>query len=579
MKRKYRGSLWPGVKAGAEVPSAVFPTVSAGSWCSGSSLGRALSGGRFSILLRVRNFSPVFGSVYYGELVPSNQLDTRNGESQDLLAAALSALREELGIVDSFPADVLAEAEQSIEAHVSPQEDLTHLTFLTIDPPESTDLDQALFMERRGSGYRVWYAIADVPGFVEPGGAGDAESRRRGQTVYAPDGRALLYPACISDAAASLLPGVERPAFVWEFALASDASVDSVTVRRARMRSRIQLTYQQVEDILQGTAPHGFPGLPGILSLLREIGTKRVEQEIRRGGSSLNLPRQEIFHDGRQFAIQTEPSLASEDWNAQISLMTGMAAGRMMIDGGIGILRTMPGPDDAALARFRHQARILGTPWPKELSYGAFLRTLDTASPRQLALMHAAAFLFRGAEYTAFDGEVPDDIEQSAIAAPYAHTTAPLRRLVDRFVLVICEALSGGREVPHWVRDALPTLNGLMNASNQTASRMESGALEAVRAAVLSSRVGEEFEAVVLQGSPRSNGSEPKQRPSGTVQLFDPPVEAPCDGELVAGATVRVTLVEADVEHRRVRFEMRPAAGRPARHSGDADAESPARAG
>ncbi|WP_444826159.1 RNB domain-containing ribonuclease [Arthrobacter sp. H41] len=491
----------------------------------------------------------------------------------------MHALREELAIAESFPAAVLAEAEQAIHAHVPPQESLTHLDFLTIDPPDSTDLDQALCLEHCGSGYRVWYAIADAPGFVEPGGAVDTEARHRGQTIYAPDGRVSLYPECISDDAASLLPGVERPAFVWEFALAPDASVSSATVRRARIRSRIQLTYQQVEEILDETEPSGLPWLHESLGLLREVGIKRVRQEVLRGGSSLDLPRQEIFHDGRQYVIQTEPSLPSEDWNAQISLMTGMAAGRMMIDGGIGILRTMPGPDDGALAKFRHQAKVLGTPWPDNLSYGAFLRTLDTASPRHLALMHAAASLFRGAGYTAFDGEVPDDVEQSAIAAPYAHTTAPLRRLVDRFVLVICEALCAGNDVPQWARDALPALNGLMNASNQIASRMESGALEAVQAAVLSSRVGEEFEAVVLQGSPRSNGSEPRQRLSGTVQVLDPPVEAQCDGELVAGATVTVMLVQADIEQRKVRFQVLPTADPDPRHSRPADAGTPGAAG
>lgn len=517
--------------------------------------------------------------MYYGEFVPSEQLDVRNRKSQDSLTATLHALREELEIVETFSAAVVAEAEQAIRAHVPPQADLTDLNFLTIDPPGSTDLDQALCLERCGSGYRVWYAIADVPEFVAPGGAVDREARRRGQTIYAPDGRVLLYPASISDVAASLLPGVERPAFVWEFALSADASVDSVTVRRARIRSRIQLTYQQVEEILEAEEPFGFPGLPEILCLLREIGTKRVQQEVRRGGSSLDLPRQEISHDGRQYVIQTEPSLPSEDWNAQISLMTGMAAGRMMIDGRIGILRTMPGPDEGALAKFRHQAQVLGTPWPEDLSYGAFLRTLDTSSPRQLALMHAAAFLFRGAGYTAFDGEVPADVEQSASAAPYAHTTAPLRRLIDRFVLVTCEALCAGREVPQWVRDALPGLNALMNASNQLASRMESGAMVAVQAAMLSTRLGEEFEAVVLQSSPRSNGSEPKQRVSGTVQLIDPPFEAQCDGELAAGSTVTVRLVEADVEQRRVRFEALPIPISLSCHSGPADAGRPAQAG
>ena len=56
------------------------------------------------------------------------------------------------------------------------------------------DLDQALHIERDGDGYRVRYAIADVPAFVGAGGAVDAETRRRGQTIYAPDKRTPLHP-------------------------------------------------------------------------------------------------------------------------------------------------------------------------------------------------------------------------------------------------------------------------------------------------------------------------------------------------------------------------------------------------
>ena len=60
-------------------------------------------------------------------------------------------------------------------------------------------------------------AIADVPAYVEAGGAIDAEARRRGQTLYAPDGRVPLHPAVLSEGAASLLPEQDRRAFVWRF--------------------------------------------------------------------------------------------------------------------------------------------------------------------------------------------------------------------------------------------------------------------------------------------------------------------------------------------------------------------------
>jgi len=506
--------------------------------------------------------------VHYRRPVPAQHLDLRARESQQRLSESLRALREELDIRAAFPDVVLREAERAVAEHALPVADLRHLPFLTIDPPGSTDLDQAVCLLRSGqpgtgsaeygSGYEVFYAIADVPLFVGPDGAIDAEGRLRGQTLYAPDGRVSLHPEAIPEGAASLLPDQDRPAFVWHFRLDADAVVESATVSRATVRSRRQLTYAEVQaDIDAGTPDEQ-------LTLLRDIGVRRIQQELDRGGATLNLPRQEITYDGGRYGIITEPALPCEDWNAQISLLTGMAAAHLMLEGRIGILRTMPEPDDGALSKFRRQSEALGHAWPEDVPHGAFLRALDVTDPRQLALMHAAAPLFRGAGYTAFDGEVPDAVVQSAIGAPYAHTTAPLRRLVDRFVLVTCASLCAREDVPDWVRRALPQLNALMASSNLTASRLESGAMDAVQAALLSHRIGEAFSAVVLQGSPPeadeigvASGTQ-SPRSSGTVQVIAPPVGAKCYGELVAGERVIVILVEADIPRRRLRFEVKP---------------------
>ena len=104
-------------------------------------------------------------------------------------------LREALDVPVSFPADVLAEADRAATSPRVPDLDLTGVEFVTIDPEGSMDLDQALHLERSGRGYVVRYAIADVAAWVPPGGAIDAEARRRGQTLYAPDRRAALRDA------------------------------------------------------------------------------------------------------------------------------------------------------------------------------------------------------------------------------------------------------------------------------------------------------------------------------------------------------------------------------------------------
>ena len=131
------------------------------------------------------------------------------------IAASLAELRENLDVSLQFPEAVLADAEQAVRSPRLPDADETAIPFVTIDPPESMDLDQALHLERDGGGYRVRYAIADVAAFVEPGGPMDVEAHNRGQTLYAPDENARLYPPALSEGAGSLLPGETRPALVW----------------------------------------------------------------------------------------------------------------------------------------------------------------------------------------------------------------------------------------------------------------------------------------------------------------------------------------------------------------------------
>ena len=404
------------------------------------------------------------------------------------------------------------------------------------------------------------YAIADVPSFVSPGGALDAETRRRGQTFYTPDGRIPLHPEVISEEAGSLLAGQLCAAFVWEFELDADAEVSSVLVRRARVRSRAKLSYPGVQAELDaGTAAP-------VLQLLKEVGIKRVELERLRGGASLNMPEQEIeqLPDGG-YRIVAAPPLPVEDWNAQISLMTGMAAAGIMLEGKVGILRTMPAPDENSLAHFHRQTRALGKPWDGEMSYGEYLRTLDPTDPQQLAIVHSAGMLFRGAGYTPFDGSVPEAATQSAIGAAYAHSTAPLRRLIDRFVLVICEALSNGTEVP-----ALGPGGAALAARHHGdlgPARRQAGA------AVPGYRGGGTAEQPHRRGVRRRrhlrfqacqerqrrtarNGNGNGNGPSGMVQIAEPAVTARCPGELEAGTQVRVRVLSADIASGEIRLEL-----------------------
>jgi len=458
--------------------------------------------------------------------------------AQSELAASLAALRASMGLPDGFAPDVVAEAVATRPD--PPAHDLRDLPFATIDPADSTDLDQAMHLARRGDGYLVHYAIADVPAFVRPGGAIDRAARDRGQTLYAPDGRVPLHPPVIGDDRASLLPGVDRSAYVWRFELAADGTIESTTLERALVRSRARFDYPGAQALIE----HGDDESP--IALLGEIGRARIEQERLRGGASLNTPDEEIVRSNGGYDLERRTPLPVEDWNAQLSLLTGMAAASIMLDARVGILRTMPEPDEARLAAFRRQTEALDRPWPAGESYGEYLRRLDRADPVVLAVLQAASGLFRGAGYAAFDGEPPAETTQAALAAPYAHVTAPIRRLVDRWGLVVCEAVVAGREVPAWARSSLGDLPSIMAASEQRSGRLGAEAIARVEAALLADRVGERFTATVLE----------LRGERVAFQLETPAVTATCPAPpgAVAGGTIDVLLEAADIATGTVRF-------------------------
>ena len=520
------------------------------------------------------------------------------------VAQTLDALRAHYEVPTAFPPEALAEAEAAAGAWAQDgparllddgARDARDLELVTIDPPGSMDLDQAVLLERLpaqadhadqadtaageagdapepAAVYRVHYAIASLATFVTPGGALDAELRRRGETIYAPDAATPLHPEVLSHGAASLLQDAERPACLWTIDLDERGEVVSAHVERALVRSRARLSYAQVQAAIdgQGALPQEAPAdLP---ELLAEIGRLRLEREAARGGISMTTPEQVVeAAEESESASPTgdsEPAerpgpagyrlayrvpVPAEQYNAQISLLTGMCAARIMVECGVGILRTLPPARPEDYARLRRVAAALGIDWPAAQPYPELVRGLDHAIPAHAAFMEQAMSLFRGSGYLAFgvggvgvpaDDEAADSEEavHSAIAARYAHVTAPLRRLVDRYGEEVCIAACAQAPVPEWVLQALPDLPGVMEQTGKRARAIGRGALTALEALVLRGHEGEVFDGVIT--------SERDGR--GELVLAEPAVvteiragKKASDGDLPVGERVRVRLLSA----------------------------------
>lgn len=459
------------------------------------------------------------------------------------LRKGIAAIQDEMSVSAEFPEAVEKAAAEAAANPRLPEKDLTDLPFVTIDPASSMDLDQAMWLERSGDGYVVHYAIADLAAFITPGDPVDVEANRRGETLYGADSKVPLHPTSISEDAGSLLPGQVRPALVWRIDVDKTGEGIDVTLERARVKSRAKLSYAAVQaDLDAGTADEMF-------TVLREVGELRLAREAARGGVSLPLPEQAIVDEDGTWRLEFREMLPVESWNAQISLLTGFAAASLMVYARVGLLRTLPPADPRDIQRLHRTARALQIEWPAELLYPDFIRSLDVSLPHHAAMVVACTRLLRGSGYAGFNGELPEQAQHSALASEYAHVTAPLRRLADRYALEICVALCAGDEVPEWVLAKLGELPDTMRESNRRANQYQNAILNLVEAAVLAPRVGESFPGVIVEVDEQDDRR-------GEVTIADPAIEAVVSGSapLPVGQDVTVRLTTADPASRKVEF-------------------------
>lgn len=465
---------------------------------------------------------------------------TRLGAGAERLAPYFEQIRADADVVTATPEAAHTEARESDRESDPPhivdaRGDATDLPVITVDPPGSKDLDQALHIERVATGHRLYYAIADVAAHVTPGGAIDTLAHERGVTVYSPDTRIGLHPPVMSEGHASLLAGQRTKAVLWTLDIAAGGDIGDIGVERVWVRSRAQRAYGELADSSDAADR-------GLRALLREVGDSRRLAIRAQGGVSLPKPEQSVHLRNGAYELVSELGLPLEDDNAQLSLATGMAGARLMLDHGVGVLRTMPAADDQALRRLRRTALALGVRWEAQQTYADVLENLDHGTAATAAFLDAATTLFRGAAWSPFgvpgaeEAEGPEEARawvHGALGAPYAHVTAPLRRLVDRFGAEAALAAAARRPVPDWAVAGMVAAAQATAVGSSRAGRVDRASVDAVESAVLHGREGQEFAAMGLD--------------ERTVHLVSPAVEARCAGDVVVGELQQVRLVSADV--------------------------------
>lgn len=328
--------------------------------------------------------------------------------------------------------------------------DLRDTDLVTIDGADARDFDDAVYCERRGDGWRLLVAIADVSHYVAVGSALDKEATKRGTSVYFPDRVVPMLPEVLSNGLCSLNPKVDRLCLVCDMRVAENGKVMRSTFVEGLMRSKARLTYTEVADFLEGKSTTSVPKpLQGSIRELQKLYKAFAQARQRRGAIELDLPQTKFTLD-KQGAIKEIVTESRNDAHKLIEecmIAANVEAAKFIRKKRIpGLYRVHPKPNPERFDELRLYLVSLGlkVPHSDHVEPRAFNKLLQQVKdrPDSAAISMAMLRSLTHAEYT------PDNIGHFGLGLDaYAHFTSPIRRYPDLLV---------HRAIRHIVRGGKP---------------------------------------------------------------------------------------------------------------------------
>ena len=377
--------------------------------------------------------------------LPAARVLTRLGDPSAPKAVSLIAIHEH-GIPDSFPDDVIAEADKMEAAPLGDRLDLTDVPLLTIDPADARDHDDAVYAmpdpdPKNVGGFVLWIAIADVAHYVTPGSALDREARRRGNSTYFPDRVVPMLPDRLSGDLCSLHEGVPRACMAARIRIDAQGEILDFAFHRALMRSVASLNYEETQAAIDGDANARTADLlEPVLKPLYAAYAALVRARAKRQPLELDLPERQIAlsDDGRVTSVAFKARLDAHRLIEEFMVLANVAAATALIGKAQPhLLRVHEEPSPEKLESLREVAGTAGL----SLAKGQVLQTRHLNQLLAGAADTDAAELINISTLRAMTQAYysPQNFGHFGLALKaYAHFTSPIRRYAD---LVVHRAL------------------------------------------------------------------------------------------------------------------------------------------
>lgn len=411
------------------------------------------------------------------------------------------------GVEEEHPEGAVREGEamasRRLPKATGARRDLTSVPLPTIDPEDARDHDDAIWVERRGDGYRAYIAIADVSEFVQDRSELDAEARARGCTIYLPDRAIPMLPSALAADLCSLLPERERFCLCVIAELSGSGSVTRFEVVEGVMRSQAMLTYGGVARALGfSEAPPRSAQAEAMkkdLKVLDELARKLRKGRLSRGALDLDLPEPKLTLDPKTGApldvvrrTQDPGVRRAYSMVEELMLLANELVARFLGERkSPAVYRVHGPPDEAKLERLATVAERLGVALDLgDLQQpGGVSRWLGRIQkhPRRAVL---EMLLLRTLKQAIYD---PNNIGHFGLAsAAYVHFTSPIRRYPDLLVHRAVKRLLHG-EKPNRSAAALEALAAAARESSEQERRamdIEREVVDLYRALLMRDRIG-----------------------------------------------------------------------------------------
>ena len=414
------------------------------------------------------------------------------------------------GIREVFPDEVEQEA-AALPARVDrdvakSREDLRDIDLVTIDPETARDHDDAIWVERKGNGFHLIVAIADVSHYVTEGSAMDREAISRGTSVYLPDRAIPMLPPELSTNLASLVPNRDRLCMAVEMHIDDKGHVSSHRIFEAVMRSHGKLYYEGVARALgltqhephQPSAEKRIPTLKILLDLSQRLRARR----LKRGALDFDLPEGKIVLDARGEPKEIVQSRKDPGIRQAYRIVEDMmlvtnetVAAHIKRHAAPGVFRVHGKPDPERISMFCQVAKSFGyeleeesAATPKQLS--KFLRQIEGTNEASLLRY----LLLRAMQQAIYDTD-PTTGHFALAAKDYLHFTSPIRRYPDLLVHRILRSMIRNESLDAAsLRPRLQRFAAQASESERRAMIVERDVMDVYRTIYMQKHIGDEFD-------------------------------------------------------------------------------------